>query len=184
MQNQGRGRGARIGISAVGCGLITLIGLVTLGGLGCTGSSGLAGGGGDAAFGRRDREIMAVLDRYLDALNVLDLEGHVSTYHFPHYRHASGKIVIWQSAEEAVPLLRGPRSERRAALRAALEPDWHRSEWRRRDIVQGDLEKVHVVTRFDRLREDGSVIKSFDSLYVMTYESGRWAVKGRSSFAP
>jgi hypothetical protein len=137
-----------------------------------------------AAFEARDAEIMLVLDRYMDALNDLDLEGHVATYHFPHYRHASGKIVVWQSAREAIPGLDVPEAERRALLRGVLEPDWQRSEWTRRDIVQGDAEKVHVVTRFVRLRADGSVIKTFDSLYVMTCESGRWAIKGRSSFAP
>ena len=31
---------------------------------------------------------------------------------------------------------------------------------------------------------DGSVIKSFDSLYVLTFEDGRWGIRGRSSFAP
>ena len=98
--------------------------------------------------------------------------------------HASGKLVVWESAATAMPILAVPEDERRAALRAALEPDWHRSEWVRREIVQGDDEKVHVVTRFVRLRADGSVIKTFDSLYVMTRERGRWAIKGRSSFAP
>ena len=132
----------------------------------------------------RDAEIMRVLDRYMQGLNGLDLERHVSTYHFPHYRHASGKIVVWDSPQEAIPGLELPDEERRAALRAVLEPDWHRSEWTRRDIVQGDDEKVHVVTQFVRLREDGSVIKTFDSLYVMTQESGRWGIRGRSSFAP
>ncbi|MBJ18323.1 MAG: hypothetical protein GY910_15835 [bacterium] len=136
------------------------------------------------SFEARDAEIMRVLDRYMNALNDLDLEGHVATYHFPHYRHASGKIVVWQSVREAIPDLDLPAEERRTALRAILEPDWHRSEWTHRDIVQGDREKVHVVTRFVRMRADGSEIRSFDSLYVMTLEAGRWGIKGRSSFAP
>jgi len=132
----------------------------------------------------RDAEILAVLDQYMDALNALDMEAHVATYHFPHYRHASGKIVIYQDAQEAMPILDIPDEQRRDTLRAALEPDWQRSEWTRRDIVQGDSNKVHVATRFVRLREDGSVIKTFDSLYVMTREDGRWGIRGRSSFAP
>jgi hypothetical protein len=124
-----------------------------------------------------------VLDRYMDALNELDIEAHVATYHFPHYRHASGRIVVWQDAAEAMPILAIPPAERLAAVRAALEPDWQRSEWTRRTIVQGDDEKVHVATQFVRLRADGSVIKTFDSLYVLTLEAGRWGIKGRSSFA-
>ena len=129
-------------------------------------------------------QIMAVLDRYMDALNALDLEGHLATYHFPHYRHASGEITIWETAQDVSPLFRLPVSERRARLRSVLEPDWHHSEWTRREIVQGDEGKVHVVTRFERRREDGSVITAYDSLYVLTRAEGGWGIKGRSSFAP
>jgi len=42
---------------------------------------------------------------------------------------------------------------------------------------------VHVDTKFSRYREDGSLIGSFDSLYIVTKEDGRWGVKLRSSFA-
>lgn len=132
----------------------------------------------------RDAAIMTVLDRYMDALNALDLEGHLATYHFPHYRHASGEITIWETAQDVSPLFDVPEVERRAHLRSVLEPDWHKSEWTRRDIVQGDDEKVHVVTRFERRREDGSVITAYDSLYIMTREETGWGIKGRSSFAP
>jgi len=136
-----------------------------------------------------EAEIMAVLDRYMDALNDLDIERHVSTYHFPHYRHAHGEIVVWQNAQEAMPVLALASEDRRAMLRKVLEPDWHRSEWTRREIVQTGPSKVHVVTRFERLREGGSVIKAFDSLYVLTLEADaagkrRWGIKGRSSYAP
>ena len=132
----------------------------------------------------RDAEIMIVLDRYMSALNTLDLEGHLATYHFPHYRHASGEITIWETAEDVTPLLNVPKAERRARLRSVLEPDWHNTEWTRRDIVQGDEGKVHVVTRFERRRQDGSVIKAYNSLYIMTREEEGWGIKGRSSFAP
>jgi len=136
-----------------------------------------------------DAEVMAVLDRYMDALNALDIEAHVATYHFPHYRHASGEIVVWQDANAAMPILSVPEAERRRVLRETLAPDWDRSLWVEREIVQAHERKVHVATRFVRLREDGSVIRSFDSLYVLTLEPGvdgdsRWGIKGRSSFAP
>ncbi len=136
------------------------------------------------SFAARDAEIMAVLDRYMDALNALDLEGHLATYHFPHYRHASGEITIWETARDVTPLSNVPEAERRVHLRSVLEPDWHKSEWTRRDIVQGDGQKVHVVTRFERRRQDDSVITAYDSLYIMTREENGWGIKGRSSFAP
>jgi len=43
---------------------------------------------------------------------------------------------------------------------------------------------VHVDTKFTRCRADGSVISSYESLYILTKEEGRWGVKLRSSFAP
>ena len=132
----------------------------------------------------RDREVMAVLERYMDALNQLDIEAHVATYHFPHYRHASGQVTVWQTPLEANPILGVPPPERRSRLRAVLEPDWHRSEWTQREIIQGDSRKVQVATRFVRLREDGTTITAFDSLYVLTQHHGRWGIQGRSSFAP
>ena len=69
-------------------------------------------------------------------------------------------------------------------LRQVLHPEWHRSEWTKREVVQSDATKVHVATRFARLREDGSEIVAFDSLYVLTLADGVWAIQGRSSFAP
>jgi hypothetical protein len=149
----------------------------------------LAGGGVSALAESsdptaRDVEIMGILDRYMDGLNDLDMEGHVATYHFPHYRHASGEIVIWQTPSEAMPILELPMEERKAAVRKLLAKDWDRSVWTKREIVQGDDQKVHVATQFVRLRKDGSVIATYDSLYVMTRQDGRWGIKGRSSFAP
>jgi hypothetical protein len=138
----------------------------------------------DTTYSERDEQVMLVLDRYMDALNALDLESHVATYHFPHFRHAGGAVVVWETPEEAMPILLLPEEERRSRLQDALDPTWERSEWRRREIVQGDDEKVHVLTAFVRLREDGSEIARYDSLYVLTLEQGHWGIKGRSSFAP
>ena len=88
--------------------------------------------GAATADEERDAKIMAVLDEYLAALNVLDIERHVETYHFPHYRHAGAKITVWKNAREAMPILDIDESERRVWLRKALAEDWDRSEWTRR----------------------------------------------------
>jgi hypothetical protein len=137
-----------------------------------------------AASPARDEQVMAVLDQYMDALNDLDLERHIATYHFPHFRFASGELTQWKTPVEAMPILARPRNEWRTGIRAALDASWHRSQWTRREIVQGDDSKVHVVTTFVRLREDGSTIATYESLYVVTFEKERWGIKGRSSFAP
>ena len=132
----------------------------------------------------RDAKIMTVLDQFMDGLNALDIETHMATYQFPHFRYASGTIAIWNTPLEANPILGASEFERRTQLRKVLGPEWHKSVWTRRDIVQGDAEKVHVATTFVRQRKDGSTIKTYESLYVMTKREGRWGIKGRSSFAP
>jgi len=136
-------------------------------------------------FGKaRDAEIMQVLDVFMDGLNELDLDKHFTTYHFPHFRYASGKINVTENALEAMPFLKAPKQQQRQNLLKFLGPEWDHSAWTRRDIVQGDATKVHVATTFVRYRKDGSEIQAYESLYVMTFEEGRWGIKGRSSFAP
>ncbi len=132
----------------------------------------------------RDALILQVLDRYMDGLNALDMETHVATYHFPHFRLAGGELSVWSTPEEAMPILNVPAEARRKRLRAMLHPEWYKSIWTKRDIVGESPAKVHVATRFARLREDGSEIISYDSLYVLTLQDGQWGIKGRSSFAP
>ena len=132
----------------------------------------------------RDAQIMAVLDTFMDGLNELDLEKHLETYHFPHFRYASGAISISDNALAAMPFLNAPKDQQRQSLLTFLGPEWDHSAWTRRDIVQGDDGKVHVATTFVRFRKDGSPIKAYESLYIITREDGRWGIKGRSSFAP
>ena len=64
------------------------------------------------------------------------------------------------------------------------DPDWHHTKWDRCDIVGWSNEKVHVDTQFTRYRKDDTPIASYESLYVVTKEQGRWAIKMRSSFVP
>jgi hypothetical protein len=55
------------------------------------------------------------------------------------------------------------------------------------DFTQGfnayDAQAWMQTLHFTRYRLDGSIIASYDSLYIVTLEHGRWAVKMRSSFA-
>lgn len=60
---------------------------------------------------------------------------------------------------------------------------WHHSKWDHRKIIHATADKVHVDTKFTRYRADGSIIGSYESLYILTFEDGRWGVKMRSSFA-
>ena len=119
-----------------------------------------------------EKEVFAVLDAYMDGFNNQNMKQHFSTYHFPHYRLASGKLTILENAGDSVKYKKG-----------LLQSDWHHSRWDHRNIIQASENKIHVDTRFTRYRVDGSVIATYESLYILTKENGRWGIKMRSSFA-
>ena len=106
--------------------------------------------------------------------NRMDVPAWEQTFQFPHYRLASGQMkVLKQSGEQD-----------EAAMKAQFaEMGWHHSAWQRRKIIHASDTKVRVDTTFTRYRADGTEIGTFDSLYILTREGGRWGIKLRSSFA-
>ncbi len=119
-------------------------------------------------------QVMAVLDEFMRSFNALDIEAHGDTYHFPHYRLASGQMRVIETSADL----------NQEQLKMFLEGiGWHHSAWVSREISMASADKVHVNTRFTRFRADGSEIGSYDSLYILTRENGKWGIKMRSSFA-
>jgi hypothetical protein len=121
-----------------------------------------------------ESEVLKVLNDYMDAFNRLDVASWERTFHFPHYRLASGQMTV----------LERPGLQTVEQLRRALGPEWDHSQWGRIRVIHSSVDKVHVDTSFTRYRKDGSVISSYDSVYILTKEEGRWGVKFRSSMAP
>jgi hypothetical protein len=113
-----------------------------------------------------------VLDAYLTAFNARDVTAFEATLHFPHVRFASGTVAVLQPGDHKSDMFR--RSEL---------SEWDHSKWMRRDVVHASADKVHFDTEFARLRRDGTLIGSFDSLYIVTRMGARWGVQGRSSYA-
>jgi hypothetical protein len=118
--------------------------------------------------------VMRVLDDYMTAFNRMDMAAWESTFQFPHYRLASAQMKVLDHAG----------LQKAEDVRKSLGADWHHSAWGRRKIIHWSADKAHVDTLFIRYRADGSVMGSFESIYVLTKEQGRWGVKLRSSFAP
>ena len=121
-----------------------------------------------------EKVVIQVLQEYMDGWNRMDVVAWERTFHFPHYRLASGRMQV----------LDRPGLQNAGELRQSAGPEWDHSSWTRLRIIHASADKVHVDTRFTRYRKDGSAINSFDSLYVVTKEQGRWGVKLRSSMAP
>lgn len=127
--------------------------------------------------GQRDpqveAEVLKLLDDYMSAWNRKDLAAWERTFHFPHYRLASGTMTVLDRP--------GLQDATRVWARAGSE--WHHSGWDRRRMIHASKDKAHVDTQFTRYRADGTKIASYESLYIVTKEDGRWGVKMRSSFA-
>jgi len=121
------------------------------------------------------KEVLKTLDDFMAAFNARDRQATEATYHFPHYRLASGKMSVLDSA--------GSRADPTNVSPGLQKIRWHHSAWDHRNIVQASPEKVHVDTRYSRYRQDGSLIAHYESLYILTKEKGRWGIKFRSSYA-
>lgn len=115
----------------------------------------------------------ACLDVFMTAFNARDVAAFEATFNFPSVRLASGTLTLIE------PGYHRPEMFARGAL-----AEWDHSAWKRREVIHAGPDKVHIDTRFERYRADGSLIGGFDSVYVVTRENGHWGVKCRSSFAP
>jgi hypothetical protein len=113
------------------------------------------------------------LDAFMKAFNARDIPAYEATFNFPHVRFASSKVTIIN------PGFHKPEMFTSGAL-----TEWDHSAWARRDVIHAGADKVHIDTRFNRYRKDGSVLGGFDSIYIVTKVDGRWGIQGRSSYAP
>jgi 2-hydroxychromene-2-carboxylate isomerase len=120
-------------------------------------------------------ECMAVLDRFMAALNAYDAAAMDAAMHFPHIRFAGGAIAVYDK----------PGSNPMDLFdRLRREDNWSHSAWNERKIVQRNDTKVHMAVTYTRYRADGSVLGVYESLYVLTLKDGRWGIQVRSSFGP
>lgn len=95
-----------------------------------------------------------------------------ATLHFPHLRLSGTKLTIWNSEDSYFSDF---------LVRAGNR--WHSSSFADIQLVRASATKVHLDAKIRRYAADGSMITSFRSLWVITFEDGRWAAKMRSSFA-
>ena len=115
---------------------------------------------------------IAVMDRYIAALNARDAEALAATLHFPHYRLTQGRVQCWETPDSY-----------HADFLARAGDGWHHSAWDFRRPVAASTDKVHLDVQFTRYRADGSSMGSFRSLWVIAKLQDHWAAQLRSSFA-
>ena len=116
-----------------------------------------------------EREALAVVDRYLAGLNARDTAMIRSAFNFPHMRiGAKGNLARFEKPDDY---------DFGHFFRATSADGWHHSRWDRTEAVFATEGKVHVAVNFTRLREDGSVIGHYFSLYVVTCQDGHWGIQ-------
>ena len=122
-----------------------------------------------------ERQGLAVLERFMAALNAYDAAGMDDCMHFPHVRMAESKVTVYEApGNNPMDLF----------ARLKSEAGWHHSAWDEMDLIQSSEVKAHWRLVYTRYREDESVIGRYDSLYTLTKLDGRWGIQARSSFGP
>ena len=114
----------------------------------------------------------AVMQAHITALNSRDGAAIAATLHFPHIRLSGTNLKIWDSEDTYF-----------ADFLVRAGGDWHHSAFADIRLLRATADKVHLDAEIRRFAADGSLITSFQSLWVITCEAGRWAAKMRSSFA-
>ena len=117
-------------------------------------------------------QALAVLDRFMAALNARSEADLAATLHFPHYRLASGRMTVWERPDNYFE-----------GFLARAGAGWHHSAWTRRTAIAASPSKVHLDVTFTRFRADDTILGAFRSLWIVTCLDGRWGVQARSSFA-
>jgi len=120
---------------------------------------------------------LAVMDAHISALNDHNEQALAKTLHFPHYRISGTELRVWNNPDHYF-----------RDFRSRAGSDWHRSLFNDIKVIQSSEEKVHLDAEIQRYRENGTLLNSFRSLWVITQEQSesgtrKWAAKFRSSFA-
>ena len=119
---------------------------------------------------------IAAVERYLAAFNARDEEAMVAALHFPHVRVGVGRASVRESAEEYMEGFDFDAFAERLG--------WERSEADSMEAVQVGARGVNVAVRITRYGEGDARIHTFDTIYLVTEESGKWAIRAGASITP
>lgn len=118
------------------------------------------------------------VEEFMEAFNARDVSAWAGTLSYPHVRVASDDVVVWDTEAEFVEAHTGHFE------RFSERFDWARSEWDAIEVVQVSENAANVGLTFSRYNAEGDVTSTFNTLYLVTNDDGRWGIRARSSFAP
>jgi hypothetical protein len=130
----------------------------------------------EAQISREDEaRCQEILTLWMAALNRHDASAMDALMRFPHVRIAAGKVNVYEApGKNPMDLFD----------RLRLQDGWHHSAWNETKLIQSSPIKAHYAVRYTRYRADGSIIGTYDSLYVFTALDNDWRIQCRSSFGP
>ena len=115
------------------------------------------------------REAIAVVARYIAALNARDTGAIRAAFNFPHLRiGAKGNLSRYERPEDY---------DFANFYDATRRDGWHHTGCDEAESVFATEGKAHVALHFTRYREDGSVIGRYFSLYVVTCQDSHWGIQ-------
>ena len=119
---------------------------------------------------------VAAVESYLAAFNARDEEAMTDAMRFPHVRVGRGGVRTWRSAAE---------------YRDGFDFDgfaerlgWEHSEADSMEAIQVGARGVNVAVRITRYGAGGTLLHSFDTIYLVTEKDGHWGIRAGSSIAP
>lgn len=122
-----------------------------------------------SSFLEVETEALAVVERYLDAINARDTDAIRDACNFPHLR--IGPDATLTRYEQ-------PSDYSFDSFFSRTGPDgWDYTKWDESRAVFASEKKAHVAVEFTRYRADGSVIGRYFSLYVVTLQDGHWGIQ-------
>jgi hypothetical protein len=116
---------------------------------------------------------LKVLDDFMDGFNSKDIRKFEASYNFPHVRLAGGRITT----------LDGPSNRQQIFEGLEQSIGWDYTRYDERQIIHCGPDKVHLAVRVTRYRKDHTPIHTFESLYIVTNQNGKWGIQMRSSYA-
>ena len=119
---------------------------------------------------------IAKVEEYLNAFNSREPVAWAATLNYPHLRIASGELRVSETEEEFANQMDFDVFAERFG--------WDHSEWDEIEAIQVAENGVNVALTFSRYNAAGDVVSTFNTLYLVTNDNGRWGVLARSSFAP
>ncbi|GAH32079.1 unnamed protein product, partial [marine sediment metagenome] len=118
------------------------------------------------------KEAVASFRRWMVAFNARDTEAQLAEMHFPHLRLAQNRFQRWKTIDNF-------RATQEMVTRRLNEEGWHHTASLSINPIQVGVDKVHLVIRQSRQREDGTEYNGFDTLWIFTRLNGRWGVQFR-----